>query len=337
MEVAVSLARRWSVAVLISLAVFGGCWWGIDAGTSVGNAIALAIAVVPFTIAISLGGAWAERARPEDGQDDGNAIADQVSQINQSLAGRLATWYETFRILEARDPSAQKRQNLMTEISQQVLDASRRLAQYRSESQILGALAEIAYAADELANRRILLDGGRSFNALTDGCRNVLDTLDRVLKESWEGSEGSKPALTSKYRSPDEISSLFNMRTISGYRDWKQLREMAVANPASAILLTWKTVHILIYAQAYHEKVIVTEDWTTELPLIASRLGANEANHRASAVLEDLLDQRNMVERGKAVSTIDALEYIDAAETVLRDWLGGAADIEEYLRYTGSG
>jgi len=105
------------------------------------------------------------------------------------------------------------------------------------------------------------------------------------------------------------VGALINMRTIPGYRDWKQLRRLAVENKAP-----------------------VSEDWVTQLPLIASRLGASR---RVAAVLEDLSEMRNMVDRGQVVSLSDALEYIDAAEAVLRGWLGAGADIASFLRHRG--
>jgi hypothetical protein len=135
---------------------------------------------------------------------------------------------------------------------------------------------------------------------------------------------------TPRYRSQDEAKALIHMRTVSGFRDWQQLRDIAVQNPRAGILFAWQLVHILVYARAYSEKAAVTEDWETELPLIATRLGASS---RVAAVLEDLLDRRDMVDDGASVRPSDCLEYIDAAETVLRNWLGRDADLPDYLRY----
>lgn len=125
-----------------------------------------------------------------------------------------------------------------------------------------------------------------------------------------------------------------NMQTISGVRDWAQLREIAVNNPGASILLAWKLVEMLLYVKANTEKAAVTEDWATELPTIAFRLGSGR---RVTAVLEDLLDKRNMTERGVASSPSDALDYIDAAETALRGWLGKEVNIADYLRFGGAG
>jgi TIR domain len=132
------------------------------------------------------------------------------------------------------------------------------------------------------------------------------------------------------YRSADEASSLINMRTMARYRDWVQLRDVAIENPSASVLLTWKLIYFLIYREAYKEKAAVTEDWATQLPLIASRLGASR---RMAAVLEDLADRRRAVEEGEELSRSDALEYIDAADTALHEWLGRNADIDTQLRY----
>lgn len=144
-------------------------------------------------------------------------------------------------------------------------------------------------------------------------------------------SDDSVSSLPIVYRSPGEASSLINMRTISGYRDWTQLRELSTGNPTAAVLLTWKLVHLLIYKEAYTAKAQVGEDWATQIPLIASRLGATR---RTAAVLEDLMERRDSTENREMISRSDALEYIDAAETALRNWLGNDADIDARLRYS---
>jgi hypothetical protein len=145
-----------------------------------------------------------------------------------------------------------------------------------------------------------------------------------------DSSEAGQVQENDEFRAADEAASLMNMRTIAGYRDWGQLQKVALENPSAAVLLGWKLVHLLVYHEAYSSKALVAEDWESQLPLIAKRLGATR---RVAAVLADLKDLRDRVENGERVSRSDALEYIDAAETVLRAWLGAGADLEPRFRY----
>lgn len=62
------LWQRWSVTVAAALAVFVGCWWGLQAGVGVDAGVAVAVAGVPLTVALTVDGVWAGRAR--DGQAD---------------------------------------------------------------------------------------------------------------------------------------------------------------------------------------------------------------------------------------------------------------------------
>lgn len=63
-------ARRWCVAVVASIGAFAGCWWGLVAGAGVDNGLAAGVAVVPFTVVLTVLGAWAGR---DDGNDNGVA------------------------------------------------------------------------------------------------------------------------------------------------------------------------------------------------------------------------------------------------------------------------
>jgi hypothetical protein len=174
-------------------------------------------------------------------------------------------------------------------------------------------------------------------NAETDGSEIVIREAARSNSSSLEqkppGTTAAGQQVLPKYRSPDEASSLMNMRTVAGYRDWGQLRQLAVSNPVASVLLTWKTIHFLVYRHAYWGKASVYEDWETEFATIAMRLGADR---RTAAVLEDLIDKRRMIETGKSVSPQDALEYIDSAETVCRLWLKDKADVREQYKFIES-
>lgn len=119
-------------------------------------------------------------------------------------------------------------------------------------------------------------------------------------------------------------SALAHMRTIVKYRDWEQLQTLAISNPSAAVLGTWRTLTFIIYKVAYAQKYLATEDWSTELPLIARRMGADWLT---SAAIEDMRQMRDRTERGDIILRSDALEYVDAAETVLDAWLGQAGSL----------
>jgi len=59
---------RWSLAVATSLIAFAGCWWGLAAGARMDAGLAVGIAAVPFTVALTVLGAWAERSKGDDGE-----------------------------------------------------------------------------------------------------------------------------------------------------------------------------------------------------------------------------------------------------------------------------
>jgi hypothetical protein len=54
---------RWFVATCASIAAFIAFWWGMRLGFHMDSATALGVAAVPFTIVLTLGGAWADQAR----------------------------------------------------------------------------------------------------------------------------------------------------------------------------------------------------------------------------------------------------------------------------------
>jgi hypothetical protein len=124
-------------------------------------------------------------------------------------------------------------------------------------------------------------------------------------------------------------STLVNMRSIAKYRDWDQLRAFAISNPSAAVLGASRTLTFIIYKIAYTEKYCVTEDWTTQLPLIVLRMGADR---RTRGVIEDMQQMRDRVECGRVISRSDALEYIDAAEAVLDAWLGEEGSLSDEHR-----
>jgi len=58
------LSRRWAVAAVVPLVVFGGCAAGLWLA-DVDVAVALGVAVAPFTVALTVLAWWAARADPQ--------------------------------------------------------------------------------------------------------------------------------------------------------------------------------------------------------------------------------------------------------------------------------
>jgi len=56
---------KWFIAASFSIAIFAGAWWLLQVGDKIDEGTALGVAVVPFTIAITIGGVLAEETRGE--------------------------------------------------------------------------------------------------------------------------------------------------------------------------------------------------------------------------------------------------------------------------------
>ncbi|MFG3679934.1 hypothetical protein ACGF5H_07490 [Micromonospora chalcea] len=125
---------------------------------------------------------------------------------------------------------------------------------------------------------------------------------------------GDKPSLSELF--PD-----IALRLSVGYRNWKELRALAVENPVAGVLDAWRTVSYKVYEHAYSEKFegFSSKYWDDNVSLAARRLGASL---QVAAVLADLKELRDRAADGEPISRNDALEYIQAAETVLQAWEG---------------
>jgi len=81
------VARRWAVSILAALAAFVGCWWGLLTYTKLDSGVAVGVAAVPFTIVLTLGGVWADRARSKDHSPES---IDTAHVVNSDVSGTLA-------------------------------------------------------------------------------------------------------------------------------------------------------------------------------------------------------------------------------------------------------
>ncbi len=115
---------------------------------------------------------------------------EELQDLREILVGYSAKWQAQFSSIDATDPSIDRRKDLMREVSQVIWEVVQRVAVRCPEAPVQASLTFLANAADELVNIRIMLDGGRSFNALNDGCKSVIDGVRGATTAGpWKCSE----------------------------------------------------------------------------------------------------------------------------------------------------
>lgn len=55
-----------------------------------------------------------------------------------------------------------------------------------SEAPVLHALSAVARDAHAVTATMLFLDGGRSFNQLTDGCIDLVQRVSALVQQEWE-------------------------------------------------------------------------------------------------------------------------------------------------------
>jgi hypothetical protein len=80
------LSRRWIVAILSSLVAFGGCAAGLWL-VGVDAAVALGVAVAPFTVVLTVLGWWAARADQGIGGGQAGAARQQADIYTVRIDG----------------------------------------------------------------------------------------------------------------------------------------------------------------------------------------------------------------------------------------------------------
>jgi hypothetical protein len=108
---------------------------------------------------------------------------DRLEMIRKSLRGHLASWEATIRGFN--DYNVDQRHDLMRMVARTLLDMVRQVASHNPDSPTVSQLSETAAKAIGWSQFRIYLDGGTSFNALSDGCREVVDEVSRVVDQTW--------------------------------------------------------------------------------------------------------------------------------------------------------
>ena len=102
--------------------------------------------------------------------------------VRRGLRGFVASWAAQYQSLD--DYNVDSRHDLMRQVATVVFDAIRQVAAINPDDSILPKLESIATAANQWANFRVYIDGGVSFNELSNGCREVLDSLQRMIDDN---------------------------------------------------------------------------------------------------------------------------------------------------------
>ncbi|MST31174.1 TIR domain-containing protein [Acidimicrobiaceae bacterium USS-CC1] len=97
------------------------------------------------------------------------------------LRGYLARWQVLYESLEGH-PSVDERVRLAAEVEQVLGELLRAAVTTGDDPALATALSALAKEATAVRRTRVLLDGGRSFRQLDDGCRSLLERIAALLE-----------------------------------------------------------------------------------------------------------------------------------------------------------
>lgn len=119
----------------------------------------------------------------------GTGVTDPVSvaldELRSQLRGYVAKWQSIVGSFEG-DWNAGTRQALAREIESVALQLLQRVGTVASDAPVLASFSALAQEAHAVADTLLSLDGGRSFNQLTDGCVALVERASALVKEVWE-------------------------------------------------------------------------------------------------------------------------------------------------------
>lgn len=180
-----TLWTRWSIVIAVALTLSAGCWAALQFLAGLDTGAALSIAAAPLTIVLAVSAPWADIPRRTPKSSDAGTDALAVTELHQSLGGHQTLWRARMRTLDALDLTVDARHALMQDVESTLHETLRLVAERLPDAPILDSFAAIAHEAHQWANYRVYLDGGKTFDALTNGCRQVLELVDGVLRETW--------------------------------------------------------------------------------------------------------------------------------------------------------
>jgi hypothetical protein len=116
--------------------------------------------------------------------EDAERESSDLEPTRRFLSGYAAKWRAQIDGLEKEDvPSVDRRHELMEEVRDVVLEAQRLVSTENPDAPILLGLMKISSEAARFAVFRVYIDGGRSFNELDEGCRNLVNEVEALTRD----------------------------------------------------------------------------------------------------------------------------------------------------------
>lgn len=122
----------------------------------------------------------------------GSDVRKVLAQLHAELRGYSAKWETMMAGLDG-DFSVDRRHALASEVERVTLEVVRMASTVAPRAPFVTELSKVAGDAATLARTRVYLDGGRSFNALTEGCGQLLTAISAILALKWAPSEEGTP------------------------------------------------------------------------------------------------------------------------------------------------
>ncbi len=122
--------------------------------------------------------------RVPETEANGTTATGALNEIRSQLRGYVTKWQSIVGSFEG-DYSADTRQSLATEVEQVILLVVQHVATVAPEAPVLQELPAVAQEAHTVAATTLYLDGGTSFNQLTDGCIELVQRVAAVVQQEW--------------------------------------------------------------------------------------------------------------------------------------------------------
>jgi hypothetical protein len=123
--------------------------------------------------------------RAPEVEAEGASVTSALNEIRSQLRGYVTKWQSIVGSFEG-DYSADTRQSLATEVEQVVLGVVQHVATVAPEAPVLQEFPAVAQEAHIVAATMLYLDGGTSFNQLTDGCIELVQRVSVLVQQEWD-------------------------------------------------------------------------------------------------------------------------------------------------------
>jgi len=116
---------------------------------------------------------------------EGTAAKGALNDIRSELRGYVSKWQSIVGSFEG-DYSADTRQLLAREVEQVILTVVQHVATVAPEAPVLEELSAVAQEAHKVGAIVLYIDGGMSFNQLTDGCIELVERVFALVQQEWQ-------------------------------------------------------------------------------------------------------------------------------------------------------